>query len=60
MNTRRISLAVKQWGHTVWPHTSIYNQVWVAVELYLHSTCLPPRHILGQLHCTLTSYLCTP
>jgi hypothetical protein len=29
------------------------------VELFLHSTCLPPQHILGQLYCTFTSYLCT-
>jgi len=57
-NTRAISQAVMWSGHTVWPHASIYSQDQVAVELYLHSKCLPPWHILGQLHCTLT-YLFT-
>ena len=33
----------------------IYN----SVELYIHLSCLPPWHILGQLYFTFTSYLCT-
>ena len=27
------------------------------MELYLHSTCLPPWHILGQLYFTFTTYI---
>jgi hypothetical protein len=30
-----------------------------SVELYLHSTCLPPWYILVQPNFTFTSYLCT-
>ena len=38
---------------------NIQNQVSKSVELYLHSTCLPPCHILVQHNFTFTSYLCT-
>jgi hypothetical protein len=33
--------------------------VYKSVELNLHSTCLPPWRLLGQIYFTSTSYLCT-
>ena len=58
IKTTVFSLAVKWPEQTVWTLSSIYSQVYESVELNLHSTCLPPWHILGQIYFTSTSYLC--
>jgi hypothetical protein len=47
MTTRALSLAVKWPGQTVWPLTSVLGQVYISLQLYLHSTCLLLWHILG-------------
>jgi len=58
MKTRAFSLTVK------WPEQSDHyhltrNKFSKSVELHVHSTCLPPWQIVGQLYFTFTSYLCT-
>jgi len=59
MKTTTISLAVKWPEQTSWPLSTLWSQVYKSVKLYLHSTGLPPWHIVGQLYFTFTSYLCT-